>query len=123
MEGVPPDYKYEKIECMLLGVRDYCKFLKRGYARVSHLTSIDIRNGRLPREEAVSLVKKYQGKRPASLDYFLALLDIIEEEFNEILIRHVVSPHEFPESYVVYNIRLVMWRRILCGVTNPTDCI
>ncbi len=97
VEGVPPDYRYEKVECMLQGVRDYCKYLKRGYARVSHLMSIDIRNGRLSREAAVAAVKRYEGNRPASLDYFLNLLDITEEEFNGILRKHVVSPHQWPE--------------------------
>ena len=97
VEGVPPDYRYEKVECMLQGVRDYCKYLKRGYARVSHLTSIDIRNGRLSREAAVEAVKRYEGNRPASLDYFLNLLGITEEEFNGTLRKHVVSPHQWSE--------------------------
>jgi len=97
VEGVPPDYRYEKVECMLQGVRDYCKYLKRGYARVSHLASIDIRNGRLSREAAVEAVKRYEGNRPASLDYFLNLLGITEEEFNGILRKHVVSPHQWSE--------------------------
>lgn len=97
VEGVPPEYRYEKVECMLQGVRDYCKYLKRGYARVSHLTSIDIRNGRLSREAAVAAVERYEGNRPASLDYFLDLLGITEEEFNGILRGHVVSPHQWPE--------------------------
>lgn len=97
VEGVPPGYSYEKVECMLQGIRDYCKYLKRGYARVSHLASIDIRNDRLSRDEAVELVKKYEGKRPASLDYFLELLGISEERFNEILCKHVVAPHVWPK--------------------------
>lgn len=97
VEGVPPDYRYEKVECMLQGVRDYCKYLKRGYARVSHLMSIDIRNGRLSREEAIAAVARYEGNRPASLDYFLNLLGITEEEFNGILRKLLVSPHQWPE--------------------------
>lgn len=96
VEGVPPGYNYEKVECMLTGVRDYCKFLKRGYARVSHLTSIDIRNHRLSRQEAVKMVEQYEGKRPAGLDYFLDLLGMSEGEFNEILQQHVVNPHQWP---------------------------
>lgn len=95
VEGVPDGYRYEKIECMLQGVRDYCKYLKRGYARVSHLASIDIRNGRLSRAEAERLVAEYEGRRPASLDYFLNLLGMTEEEFNAMLARHVVSPHQW----------------------------
>ena len=94
VEGVPPEYGYEKIECMFQGVRDYLKFIKRGYARVSHLASIDIRNGRMARDTALEYVKKYEGKRPASLDVFLEYLDITEAEFNEIAVSQLVYPNE-----------------------------
>ena len=34
VEGMPPDkYNYEKIECYMQGMRDYLKFLKRGYSK------------------------------------------------------------------------------------------
>ena len=94
VEGVPPGYGYEKIECMFQGVRDYLKFIKRGYARVSHLTSIDIRNGRLSREAAMEYVKQYEGKRPASLDVFMEYLDLTEAEFNDIAVSQIVYPNE-----------------------------
>lgn len=94
VEGVPPEYGYEKIECMFQGVRDYLKFIKRGYARVSHLASIDIRNGRMSREAALEYVKKYEGKRPASLDVFLEYLDLTEDEFNELAVSQIVYPNK-----------------------------
>lgn len=94
VEGVPPGYGYEKIECMFQGVRDYLKFIKRGYARVSHLTSIDIRNGRLSREAAMEYVKQYEGRRPASLDVFMEYLDLTEAEFNDIAVSQIVYPNE-----------------------------
>jgi hypothetical protein len=92
VEGVPPEYSYEKIECYMQGVRDYLKYIKRGYARTAHLTSIDIRKGRMDRETAEKLVAEYDGFRPASLDLFLQYLDITEEEFNEIAVSHAVAP-------------------------------
>lgn len=94
VEGVPPQYGYEKIECMFQGVRDYLKYIKRGYARTSHLTSIDIRHGRMDRDKAMALVAEYEGRRPASLDLFLDYLGMGEEEFNQIAVSHLVSPHE-----------------------------
>lgn len=93
VEGVPPEYGYEKIECMFQGVRDYLKYIKRGYARVSHLASIDIRNGRMSREAALEYVKQYEGKRPASLDVFLEYLGLTEAEFNEIAVSQIVYPN------------------------------
>jgi N-acetyl sugar amidotransferase len=92
VEGVPPEYPYEKIECFMQGVRDYLKFLKRGYGRTAHVTSIDIRNGRLDRETALRLVEEYDGRRPASLDLFLEYVGLSEQEFLEIAADHVVSP-------------------------------
>ena len=98
VEGVPEEYDYEKIECFLQGVRDYIKWLKRGFGRTAHLASIDIRNGRMSREEGMRLVREYDGVRPKSLDVFLDILEISESQFLEIVKDHVVAPHEFPEQ-------------------------
>lgn len=92
VEGVPAEYNYEKIEDMMQGVQDYLKYIKRGYGRMSHLASIDIRNGRLTREKALQLVKEYEGLRPVSLDVLLKWLNLTEEEFYAIAKKHTVSP-------------------------------
>jgi len=97
VEGIPPEYDYEKIECFMQGVRDYIKFLKRGFGRTTHLASIDVRNGRLTREEAIKMVETYDGKRPVALNLFLEFLGISEERFMEIVSDHVVAPHVMPE--------------------------
>ncbi|MBI9074765.1 MAG: N-acetyl sugar amidotransferase [Desulfatibacillum sp.] len=95
VEGVPPGYEYEKIECYLQGVRDYIKYIKRGYSRASHLCSIDIRNNRLDRDIAMKVVREYEGKRPPSLDLFLEHIGLSEEEFLDVAMSHCVSPFEF----------------------------
>jgi len=92
VEGVPPEYNYEKIEDMMQGVQDYLKFIKRGYGRMSHLASIDIRNGRLTREQAMKMVEEWEGKRPASLDVLLKWLNMSEDEFYNIVKPLAVSP-------------------------------
>ena len=71
VENVPPEYKYEKIECYMQGVRDYIKYIKRGYTRPSHLSAIDLRNKRISLDEAKKNSKEFEGKRPPSLDIFL----------------------------------------------------
>lgn len=76
------------------GLRDYLKFIKRGFGRTSHLTSIDIRNGRLSRDEAVKLVDVYDGKRPKALDFFLKMTGINEDEFYDYAFNHIVDPQE-----------------------------
>ncbi len=100
VEGVPPGYEYEKIECYMQGVRDYIKYIKRGYTRPAHLASIDIRNGRLGRPEAMKMLEEYEGKRPPSLDLFLKFIGLTEAEFLEIAMSHGVSPYRHDPSKV-----------------------
>lgn len=95
VEGIPPEYDYEKVECFMQGVRDYLKYLKRGIGRTNHLVGIDIRNGRLSREEGLRLMREYDGKRPASLDLFLDFVGMSEEDFEEIAREHVVAPNQW----------------------------
>jgi len=95
VEGMPPGkYPYEKIECYMQGVRDYLKYLKRGYARVSQMTALDIRNGRMEKAEAEKLVRDWEGKKPPSLQLFLEYLELSEEEFNQIVRKLAVPPFQ-----------------------------
>ncbi len=95
VEGMPWElYSYEKIECYLQGVRDYIKYLKRGYSRVSQMTALDLRNGKIDKSEAYKLVVEYEGFKPPSLELFLEYLDISESEFNKIVLNTVVPPHK-----------------------------
>ena len=82
VENVPPEYNYEKIECYMQGVRDYIKFIKRGYSRPTHLVALDVRNGRISKEEGDRLVREFEGRRPPT-----------EQEFLEIAMTHQVSPY------------------------------
>ncbi len=93
VEGMPPGYDWDKVECRLQGVRDYAKYLKRGYSRVSQTMALDLRNGRVTKDEADKLVEKYEGMRPDSLETFLEIAGLSEEEFNEAITRTAVPPH------------------------------
>ena len=98
VENVPPEYDYEKIECSMQGVRDYIKYIKRGYSRPSHLAALDLRNGRVTQEEARLLIQEYEGRRPPSLDLFLDYVGLTEEEFLEVALSHQVSPNAHDPS-------------------------
>lgn len=93
VEGMPPHYSYEKIECAMQGVRDYIKWLKRGYGRVTQMGALDLRHNRRSPEMVRELIGAYEGHRPASLDLFLGYLDMTEAEFNEAVAATVVPPH------------------------------
>jgi N-acetyl sugar amidotransferase len=95
VEGMPQGmWPYEKIECYMQGVRDYIKFLKRGYARVSQMLALDLRNGRLSKEDADAVVARHEGKRPPALSLFLDYVGLTEAEFHELVFKTVVPPHE-----------------------------
>jgi N-acetyl sugar amidotransferase len=92
VEGRPDAYDYEKIECFAQGQRDFSKFVKRGFGRGNHLANIDIRHGRLTREEGDEMQRANDGKRPHSLPVFLDMMGLTEDEFMETLRMHEVDP-------------------------------
>ncbi len=91
VEGIPPEYDYEKIECKFQGVRDYCKFIKRGHGRTNHLACIDIRNKMLDREAGMKMTLKYDGKKPRSLEYFLNFTGISEKDFIDMVKQNKIG--------------------------------
>lgn len=94
VEGMPDGYSYEKIECHLQGVRDYIKFLKRGYSRVSQMAALDLRSGRMDLATAQKMIIENEGYKPPSLQLFLEYLDLTEEQFHQIVMKTVVPPHQ-----------------------------
>ena len=105
VEGVPPGYDYDKIECAMQGVRDYIKWRKRGFGRTAHLTSIDVRAGRMDRDTALALTMTHDGRKPWALDPFLKMLDLSEAEFDAIVDEHVVPPHQPQEPKPKSNLK------------------
>ncbi len=92
VEGIPPQFNYEKIECFAQGARDFAKYVKRGFGRTNHLANIAIRHGHMTREQGDVLQQQYDGKRPQSMDRYLELLGITEHEYMDILRSHQVDP-------------------------------
>ena len=96
LEGVPNEINEEgaKIECWMQGTRDYIKYLKRGYGRVTQLVNFEVRNGRMSTEEAQKWIDLYDGRKPQSLDIFLEYMGMTENKFNEIISDFIVPPFE-----------------------------
>jgi N-acetyl sugar amidotransferase len=121
VEGIPFErYWYEKVEDAFQGIQDYLKWIKRGMSRMTHLASIDIRNGRMTREEGLKFVEEYEGYRPASLDVFLRAVGMTEEEFNTIALTHVVAPHVPPDLSTVKR-GPELWDQKLWTINNDLD--
>lgn len=95
VEGMPwEEYPYEKIECFMQGTRDYIKYLKRGYSRVSQMVALDLRNGRISKDRGQQLIDQYEGRKPPSLELFLEYVGLTESEFNDVVSQTVVAPYE-----------------------------
>jgi len=76
---------YKSVECIMPGVHDYSKFIKRGFGRATDHASLDVRVGLLSRGEAFEIIKEYDPKRPECLDYYLEITGMTEEEFERVL--------------------------------------
>jgi N-acetyl sugar amidotransferase len=82
-EGTFTDY--ENLDSPIVPMHDYFKFLKFGYGRATDQASIDIRNNRLSRIEALKLIKSNEGKIPLEyFDDFLKNFDLSKDEFLKI---------------------------------------
>ena len=74
--------KYASIDDKLDGMHYYMKYIKFGFARATDDASHEVRDGHISREEAISLVKRYDGEFPEKYFHdFLDYLDITSGEF------------------------------------------
>jgi hypothetical protein len=87
VEGAYNDY--ENLDCKWIGgLHDYMKYLKYGYGRATDQLCIEIRDGRIGREVAVTLIEKYEGRIPWKyIPDFLEFIKITKDEFLSNLDR------------------------------------
>ena len=77
--------QYAKIEDHANDVHDYLKYLKFGYGRATDDASMEIRHGRLTREEGIELVRQYDAKEPSTLGTYCEFLGITENDFYTLV--------------------------------------
>lgn len=96
LEGVPDEINQhgEKIECFMQGTRDYIKYIKRGYSRVTQINAFHVRNGRISSDEAKQYNRNYDGRKPPSLQLFLDYIGLTEQEFKELTSSMAIPPYE-----------------------------
>lgn len=80
---------FGQLDTPLYKLHTYMMYLKFGFGRCLQDACIDIRGGRITREEAVELARKYDGEYigediPVFLDYY----QMTREEFDNVLDRH-----------------------------------
>lgn len=85
-DKVEGSYKhYKSVECRMAGVHDYFKWVKRGFGRGTDFASQDVRAGIMTREEAFEVARVTDAERPPTLDYYLKITGLTEDEvMNEL---------------------------------------
>jgi N-acetyl sugar amidotransferase len=78
--------KYASLDDKLDGFHYYLAYIKFGHGRCISDAAHEIRDGHITREEAIALIKKYDGEFPKKYyQEFLEYCDITEQEFNDVI--------------------------------------
>lgn len=81
---------FGQLDTPLYKLHTYMMYLKFGFGRCLQDACIDIRGGRITREQAVDLVRKYDGEYiEADIPVFLDYYQMTKDEFDAVLDRHV----------------------------------
>lgn len=85
---------YAKIEDHANDVHDYLKYLKFGYGRATDDASMEIRHGRMTREEGIDMVARYDANEPMTLESYCDFLGISKQGFYDL-----VAPMRDPQIW------------------------
>ena len=98
--GQPPGpanwWNFENLDCALTGIHDRFMWLKYGYGRSTAQLSVDIRSGRISKEDAKNIDSLLAGKFPGNyagvpFDEALDYIGMSEERYNQIEKQFYVS--------------------------------
>ncbi len=74
---------WDKRDCPYETVRNWQKFIRRGFDKLSFQASKDIRDGLITRDNALEIIKQ-EGQRPVNMEAFCKETGISESEFYRI---------------------------------------
>jgi N-acetyl sugar amidotransferase len=102
--------KYSSLDDKFDGFHYYTWFIKTGRGRATEDATIELRNKIISREEAVSLVKKYDGEFPQKyFKDFLNHTNLDEEKFFEIIDKFR-SPHLWDKINGKWVLKKTVWK-------------
>lgn len=83
---------YENLDNVQTGIHDYFKYLKFGFGRTTDLACMQIRRGRLSRDDAMTIVQLHDGRFPSTylghpLEEVLDEIGLTREEFDRVCDR------------------------------------
>ena len=99
---------HSKIEDHANDVHDYLKYLKFGYGRATDDASMEIRHGRMTREEGLEMVRRYDSREPSTLRTYCDFLGITKQQFYDW-----VAPMRDER----------IWKQDGAGVWQPQDAV
>lgn len=76
---------HSRLEDHANDVHDYLKYLKFGYGRATDDASMEIRHGRMSREEGIQMVQRYDHVEPSTLGLYCDFLGITKTHFYKIV--------------------------------------
>lgn len=79
---------YKSVECIMPGVHDFTKFLKRGFGRATDHVAQDVRAGLMTLEEGNRLIRAHDPVEPGVLEHYLAITGRGRAEFYAIMDAH-----------------------------------
>ena len=103
--------KYSSLDDKLDGLHYYTWFIKTGRGRATEDAAIEVRNKIITRDEAVSLVKRYDGEFPKK--YFRDCLEhmkINETEFYDTVDKFR-SPHIWKQDNNKWILKSAVWHK------------
>ncbi len=77
--------RYKSVECIMPGVHDYTKYLKRGFGRGTDFAVQDVRSGLLTREQGFDLAAENDPVRPKVMDYYLKITGFTEDHLEQTI--------------------------------------
>ena len=101
--------KYQSLDDKLDGLHYYTWFIKTGRGRATEDAALEVRNKIITREEAIALVKKFDGEFPKK--YFkdcLNYMGITEKEFFET-IEKFRPPHIWKKENESWVLKKAVW--------------
>lgn len=102
--------KYSSIDDRIDMFHYYTTLAKFGIGRATYDAAQEVRNGKITREEAVHLVKRYDQEFPSKyFKDFLEYISLTEDEFHATVDRFR-SPHLWAKEDGVWKLKHAVWR-------------
>jgi N-acetyl sugar amidotransferase len=102
--------KYASLDDRLDGFHYYLAYIKFGIGRCTSDAAHEVRDGHITREEAIALVRQFDGEFPQKhYQEFLSYCGLSEAEFNAV-IDNFRSPHLWAKATGQWELKHTVWR-------------